>query len=135
MPGKIVISIVDDDVSVREGATDLLNSMGYAAETFACADDFLKSARLDDTSCLITDMRMPGMTGLELHDRLVASGRTIPTILVTAFPTETDRARALKAGVHCYLPKPFDERDLLSCLQSALNAHTRGEAARPPAAP
>jgi FixJ family two-component response regulator len=120
MPGKIVISIVDDDVSVREGTTDLLNSVGYAAETFACADDFLKSTRLDSTSCLITDMRMPGMTGLELLDRLVALGKVIPTILITAFPNATDRARALKAGVHCYLPKPFDEKDLLACLRSAL---------------
>jgi FixJ family two-component response regulator len=120
MLNRPVISIVDDDSSVREGTTDLLNSMGFIAETFACANDFLKSERLDSTSCLITDMRMPGMTGLELHDRLVASGKIIPTILITAFPNATDRARVLKAGVHCYLPKPFDEKDLLACLRSAL---------------
>jgi FixJ family two-component response regulator len=124
MPGKIVISIVDDDESVREGATDLLNSMGYAVETFSRADDFLSSARLDNTSCLITDMRMPGMTGLELLESLVALGKLIPTILITAFPNAADRARALKAGVHCYLPKPFDEKDLLACLRSALEPRT-----------
>ncbi len=120
MPDRFVIAIVDDDSSVREGAADLLNAMGFAAETFACADDFLKSAHRDGTSCLITDMRMPGMTGLALHQHLVASGTVIPTILITAFPNPADRARALKAGVHCYLPKPFDEMDLLACLRSAL---------------
>jgi FixJ family two-component response regulator len=120
MPKRLVVSIVDDDPSVCEGLLDLLSSMGFAAEAFARADDFLKSDRLDSTCCLIADVQMPGMTGLELHDHLIRSGKAIPTILITAFPKDTDRARALRAGVHCYLPKPFSEMDLLSCIHAAL---------------
>jgi len=117
-----VISIVDDDPSVRDGTKDLLNAMGFIAETYPCAADFLESNRLDTTSCLIADMQLPGMTGLELHDRLIGSGKAVPTILITAFPDENDRARALLAGVSCYLAKPFSERDLLACIQSAIGS-------------
>ncbi len=120
MPKKPVISIVDDDASVREGTTDLIKAMGFIAEAFPCAEDFLKSKRLRSTSCLIADVRMPGMNGLELHNRLVESGNAIPTILITAFPNDRDHARALRDGVFCYLTKPFDEDHLLSCIQSAL---------------
>jgi FixJ family two-component response regulator len=125
----VVISIVDDDPSVREGTLDLLNSMGFSAETFERADDFLKSNRLHSTSCLIADVRMPGMTGLELHDLLVGSGNLIPTILITAFPNDKDRTRAQRAGVRCYLAKPFNANELLACIQSALKnrkVDTRG---------
>ncbi len=117
---KPVISIVDDDASVREGTADLIEAMGFNAEAFPRADDFLKSSRLHSTSCLIADVRMPGMTGFDLHNHLVGSGNFIPTILVTAFPDDRDRARALQAGVICYLAKPFNEDDLSACLQSAL---------------
>src|SRR5437763_3995396 len=96
MPKKPVISIVDDDSSIREAATDLLNSMDFVAEAFQRADDFLKSNRLHETSCLIADVQMPGMTGLELHNHLVKSGTAVPTILITAFPDDGDRARALR---------------------------------------
>ena len=123
MPKKPVISIVDDDPSVREGTVDLLDSMGFIAEPFERADDFLQSNRLHSTSCLISDVRMPGMTGLELHNRLVESGNVIPTILITAFPNDRDRERALQAGVKCYLTKPFNEDDLLACIRSALEYH------------
>jgi FixJ family two-component response regulator len=123
VPKKPVISIVDDDPSVREGTVDLLDSMGFIAEQFERADDFLKSNRLHSTSCLISDVRMPGMTGLELHNRLVESGNVIPTILITAFPNDRDRERALQAGVKCYLTKPFNEDDLLACIRSALEYH------------
>ena len=129
MRKKPVVSIVDDDPSVREGTVDLLNSMGFLAQTFQDADHFLKSDRLNCTSCLIADMRMPGMTGIELHNHLVTSGKPVPTILITAFPNDSDRARALRAGVFCYLAKPFKENDLLACLRSALDHHktdTRG---------
>lgn len=126
MPKKPVISIVDDDPSVREGTVDLLDSMGFIAEPFERADDFLKSNRLHSTSCLISDVRMPGMTGLELHNRLVESGNVIPTILITAFPNDRDRERALQAGVKCYLTKPFNEDDLLACIRSALECHGAG---------
>ena len=125
MPKKPVISIVDDDASVREGTMDLLKAMGFIAEAFSCAEEFLKSKRLHSTSCLIADVRMPGMTGLELHNRLVRSGNVIPTILITAFPNDRDQARALRAGLSCYLTKPFNEGDLLACIRSALE---RGEA-------
>jgi FixJ family two-component response regulator len=117
---KPVISIVDDDPSVREGTMDLLNSMGFIAETFQRADEFLESNRLHSTSCLIADVQLPGMTGLELYDHLVGSGQVVPTILITAFPDDNDRARALRAGVSCYLAKPFGETELLACIQSAL---------------
>jgi FixJ family two-component response regulator len=120
VPDKPVISIVDDDPSVREGTMDLLNSMGFITETFRRADEFLESNRLHSTSCLIADMQLPGMTGLELYDHLVGSGHVVPTILITAFPDDKDRARALRAGVSCYLAKPFGETELLACIQSAL---------------
>jgi FixJ family two-component response regulator len=117
-----VISIVDDDQSVREGTTDLLKSMGFDAEAFERAEDFLKSDRLHRTTCLIADVQIPGMTGLELHGRLVDSGTPIPTILITAFPDERDRTRALQTGVICYLIKPYDDDDLLACIRSALES-------------
>jgi FixJ family two-component response regulator len=119
---KPVISIVDDDESVREGLTDLVKSMGFIAEAFQRAEDFLKSSRHHSTSCLIADVQMPDMTGLELYDGLVKSGNLIPTILITAFPSDRDRARALRSGVACYLVKPFNDDDLLACIHSALGA-------------
>jgi len=121
VPEKIVISIVDDDESVREGMTDLAGTLGFSAASFPSAEAFLKSDRLHSTSCLIADVHMPGMTGLELYKRLVASGAAIPTVLITAYPDERVRARALKAGVISYLIKPFTEDDFLACIRSALD--------------
>jgi FixJ family two-component response regulator len=115
-----VISIIDDDESVREGTMDLFKSMGFITVTFPCAADFLSSDRLHETSCLIADVQMPGMTGFELHNRLVESGNIIPTILITAYPDDGDRARALQAGVICYMVKPFKYNDLLECIGLAL---------------
>lgn len=120
VPKKAVISIIDDDPSVRAGTVDLLSSMGFITETFQRADDFLQSDRLYSTSCLIADVQLPGMTGLELYDHLVAAHEVVPTILITAYPDDKDRARALRAGVSCYLAKPFNENELLACIQSAL---------------
>ena len=120
IPKSIVISIIDDDPSVRAGTMDLLKSMGFVAATFEHADDFLQSDRLSGTSCLIADMQLPGMSGLELYDFLARSGRHVPTILITAFPDDKDRARALRAGVSCYLAKPFNELSLLTCIRLAL---------------
>src|SRR5262245_3633679 len=105
---KPMISIVDDDETAREGTMDLIKSMGFVAKAFTRAEDFLNSDHLRSTSCLITDMRMSGMTGLELHSRLLESGNAIPTIVVTAFPDDRDRRRAQQAGVICYLAKPFN---------------------------
>lgn len=124
MPKKPVISIVDDDQSVRAGTMDLIEAMGFIAETFQSAEDFLNCQELQRTSCLIADVQMPGMTGLELHDRLVKSGTAIPTILITAFPNEEEGVRALHTGVVGYLTKPFSDSELLACIQSALEYGT-----------
>ena len=115
------ISVVDDDESMREAMRGLMKSLGYTAQTFASAEEFLNSCQVPRTSCLIADVQMRGMTGLELHRHLVASGKTIPTILMTAYPDDTVRERALQDGVVCYLSKPFDENDLLACIRSSLN--------------
>jgi FixJ family two-component response regulator len=122
--GEALISIVDDDESVREGVTDLVMTLGFSAQSFTSAEDFLNSDQLHNTSCLIADLQLPGMTGLELHDRLVASGFAIPTLVMTASPDESIRVRALKAGVVCYLVKPFNEDEFLDGVRAALS-HTR----------
>ena len=120
MANNTVISIVDDDESVREAVTGLMRSFGFSAMAFPSGESFLRSRRRRGTACLIADVQMPGMTGLELHHRLVTSGSPIPTILITAYVDEKVRAQALKAGVACYLPKPIDESKLLACIHSAL---------------
>jgi FixJ family two-component response regulator len=118
---EALISIVDDDESVREAMQALMKSLGFAAEAFASAEEFLASDSRNRAACLITDMQMPGLTGLGLHDRLIASGRPVPTIMITAYPDERARARALQAGIVCYLVKPFNESDLLACIRSILD--------------
>ncbi|HEY3621720.1 MAG TPA: response regulator [Roseiarcus sp.] len=118
---KALISIVDDDESVREAMQGLMKSLGFAVEAFASAEEFLASDTRNHAACLITDMQMHGLTGLGLHDRLVASGSPVPTIMITAYPDERVRARALQAGVVCYLVKPFNESDLLTCIRSVLD--------------
>jgi FixJ family two-component response regulator len=123
MPNASIISIVDDDTSVREGLADLVSSMGCQAETFRRADHFLKSHWLRNTSCLIADVQMPEMTGLELYSALADLGIRMPTILITAFPNNDDRDRALNAGVSCYLTKPFKKGELIKCIRSTLG-HT-----------
>jgi FixJ family two-component response regulator len=119
----IVIAVVDDDESVREALAGLLKSLGFSPVAFRSAEDFLNSRQGCGAACLIADVQMPGMTGPELHDRLAAAGEAIPTILVTAYPDEAARARALRAGVKGYLPKPFSEDELLGCIRSALGSH------------
>jgi FixJ family two-component response regulator len=120
LPNTPVIAIVDDDQSVREALTSLVRSLGYAAIAFERAEDLLKSERRRSVACVIADVQMPGMTGLELYDRLSASAKPIPTVLITAYPDDGARERALAAGVVGYLSKPFDEEDLLGCVRSAL---------------
>jgi FixJ family two-component response regulator len=130
LPSTALIAIVDDDHSVREALTSLVRSLGYVAMAFECAEDLLKSKRRRRVSCVIADVQMPGMTGFELHNRLVASGQPTPTILITAFPDEGARQRALQAGVICYLAKPFSEDDLLACIRSTLgHREARGRGA------
>ena len=122
MNQRQVIAIVDDDAMIRETLKDLLDSAGYSSVVFSSAQRLLKSKRLATFACLITDMRMPGTTGLELHQRLVAAGHAIPTILITAYPDETVRARAISAGIRCYLPKPVTSDALLTCVDEALES-------------
>ena len=117
---KILVSVVDDDRFFRESMCRLLRSLGYTADFFSSAAEFLASPRLAETACLIADIQMPAMTGLELHRRLVDTGQAIPTILMTAFPNDVDRARALNDGVMCYLRKPVDEEQLTRCVREAL---------------
>lgn len=114
------VSIVDDDESVREATMSLIRAAGFECQAFDGADAFLRSLDARRTACLITDVQMPAMTGPELYEHLVQSGRPIPTILITAYPNERVRARMLKAGVVGYLAKPFRDDELLDCLQLAL---------------
>ena len=118
--GEPVITIVDDDESVRVAIGGMVESFGFAVGTFESAGEFLQSDRIDDTSCLILDVQMPGTNGLDLHRQLMSSGRQIPTIFVTAFPDARVRDRAMRAGAVCFLPKPFARDDLLNCIHSAL---------------
>ena len=115
-----MISIVDDDKSVREAAKTLIRSLGYTTATFASAEEFLESGRLGDTACLITDVQMPGMSGVDLQSHLTANGHCTPVIFVTAYPEESVRERALDAGAFGFLSKPFSEECLISCLDRAL---------------
>ena len=108
-----MISIVDDDPSVREATKGLVRSLGYGAAAFASAEDFLQSDQVNDTACLITDVQMPGLSGVELQSRLIAQGNCTPIIFITAFPEQRIRARALEAGAVGFLSKPFDEDCLI----------------------
>jgi FixJ family two-component response regulator len=117
-----LISVVDDDRYFRESMQRLMRSLAYTAEAFASAADFLASPRLAETACLIADVNMPAMTGIELHRHLIDARRAIPTILVTAYPNDVDRARILNEGVVCYLRKPVDEQHLKRCLRAALTS-------------
>ena len=120
MSSEIQISIIDDDEQSRSALAGLLQAMGFTTETYSSAVEFLASPNLRDSSCLIVDVHMPRMTGTELHNHLVASGYNIPTILITAYPDDSAKARALGQGVVGYLTKPIDERALLGCVESAL---------------
>jgi FixJ family two-component response regulator len=122
MPQHTLISIVEDDQPFRESMRKLLNALGYTVEAFSSAADFLSSPLLRTTSCLVADVQMPGMTGVELHKNLIDAGYAIPTILITTYPDEVVRNRALKNGVVCYLSKPVDDEHLERCLRSALES-------------
>jgi FixJ family two-component response regulator len=117
-----LISIVEDDQHVRASIGRLLRSVGFTAKAFASAVDFLDFSRFRESACLIADINMPVMTGVELHHRLIEIGRQIPTILITAYPDDRVRNRALADGILCYLKKPFDDSDLLRCVRMALDA-------------
>jgi FixJ family two-component response regulator len=120
MPKRSLVSVVEDDQFFRESMKRLMRSLGYRVEAFASAADFLASPCLGETACLIADVNMPVMTGVELHRHLTNSGHAIPTILVTAYADDDVGSRALKDGVICYLRKPVDEKHLKQCLVAAL---------------
>ena len=121
MPKPSLVAVVEDDQHFRESMRRLLRSLGYPVEAFPSAADFLASPRLVETACLIADVHMPAMTGVELYKHLFDAGHAIPTILVTAYPNDVDRARALDDGVVCYLGKPVDDNHLMRCLRTALS--------------
>jgi FixJ family two-component response regulator len=123
-----IVMIVDDDDSIRKAVRRLMKSFGFAIETFASAEEFLDSDRLEKTSCLILDVHMPGMNGLELQERIVASSLAIPIIFITAFNDGRTRADALKAGAVGYLIKPFADEELLNCIHAALKLPAGGAA-------
>ena len=116
------ISIIDDDPIVREAIADLVQSLGYEAATFESAEQFLASGAVAETSCLITDLQMPGQSGLELQKQLLAEGHRTPVIFVTAFPEEKFRNRAMTAGAVAFLSKPFRDDTLIDCVKNALNS-------------
>jgi FixJ family two-component response regulator len=119
---RTLISIVDDDQPFRESLAKLVSLLGYTVEAFASPADFLASPLLAETTCLVADVHMPGMTGVELHTHLRKLGYAIPTILATAYPDKSIKDRALKDGVVCYLSKPVDDECLERCLHSAMQS-------------
>jgi FixJ family two-component response regulator len=121
-----VISVIDDDASVRAATSNLLSSHGYPVYTFASAEEFVQSARLCDSSCVIADVQMSAMSGLDLLTHMRAEGYDVPFIFITAFHEEGVRARALEAGAICFLAKPFAGPTLINCLEGALDQHRDG---------
>jgi FixJ family two-component response regulator len=119
-----MISIIDDDVCARDATEAIIRSLGYAFATYASAEDFLGSENVNDTSCLITDLHMPGLSGVELYERLRADGFAVPTIIVTGHPDATTRTQVLAAGAVAFLSKPFSKQALVDCLKAA-NLHHR----------
>lgn len=120
LESKPLVAIVDDDASAREAVSALVRSLGFTAAEFPSAAAFLQSSRRAEAACLLTDMRMPGMTGLELHQHLLRGGTPVPTIIMTAHATEAARSSALDAGVCCYLSKPLVPEQLVACIRLAL---------------
>jgi FixJ family two-component response regulator len=120
MPAGQLIAVVDDDSSIRHAMQDLLSAEGYSTSTFENAQSFLSSPARANVACLITDMRMPGMSGLELHEKIAASGQKIPTVIITAHFAGLTADVARKAGIASFLIKPFTPDELLECVRKAL---------------
>jgi FixJ family two-component response regulator len=125
VPHTPVIAIVDDDESFLQATISFVRSLGYSAAAFPSADAFLNSNAVENTDCLITDLQMPGMSGIELQNYLLAQGNRVPVIFVTAFPETDARGDALRAGAVGFLGKPFGDENLISCLNKALATRTR----------
>jgi FixJ family two-component response regulator len=118
-----IIAIVDDDEAVRVAIGRLLQALGYCASLFASADEFLRSEQVGSTACLITDLHMPGLSGLDLQERLIARGDRIPIIFITGYPEENVRTRAMKAGAVGFVGKPCNREQLTACVEKALSAN------------
>ena len=116
MSENALISIIDDDALARDGIRELVESSGYKAVSFSSAEHFLASSAIAETTCLITDVQMPGLSGLELQEALRSQGHRTPVILITAYPNESRRNRAIAGGAIGFLSKPFDEASLIECL-------------------
>jgi FixJ family two-component response regulator len=125
MQGKPHIAVVDDDESVRRGLANLISSVGYEAELYASAEEFLASSEAGGASCLVLDLRLPGMGGLELQRRLAAHNGGPPVIIITAHGDDEARAKALAAGAVAFLKKPFKEETILGAISSALSLDRR----------
>jgi FixJ family two-component response regulator len=122
-----LISVVDDDESIRRTTTLLIESFGFRAATFESAETFLRFGDLQDTSCLIVDVQMPGMNGLQLQSHLAAAGCGIPIIFITAYESNDSRRRAMQAGAAAFLGKPFSDEQLLQTIRSVLRSFHRDE--------
>jgi FixJ family two-component response regulator len=119
---QALIAVVDDDESMRDAIQSLVRSLGHNVSTFASADEYLKSEQVHDTSCIISDVQMPGLNGLDLQDHLIARGHCIPIIFLTGFPDDGVRARAMKAGAFGFFSKPFHQDHFIGCIDKALKA-------------
>lgn len=120
------VSIVDDDQSVREATRGLLRSLGYSATTYASAEEFLAGHGSVPSDCLITDVNMPGLSGVELQQRLRTLGINLPVIFITAYPDARTKAQVLEAGALAYLSKPYSEDNLIDCLETAIGPSDAG---------
>jgi len=120
VPQRTLVACIDDDQGVCEAIEELLRVCGFTALGFSSAEEFLQSERLKEVQCLVTDVQLSGMSGLQLLERLADMGASIPAIVITAFPEEQIRERALKAGALCFLSKPVTKDSLLKCIRSAL---------------
>jgi FixJ family two-component response regulator len=125
LAGTPMISVVDDDVWAREGLQSLIAAVGYEVRTFESAEEFVVSGSIAETACLVTDLNMPGMSGVELQAYLRSAGHRTPIIIVTAYPTDEHRSRALKDGATSFLTKPLDESVLVGCLARAIASPLR----------
>jgi FixJ family two-component response regulator len=119
-----LISIIDNDTLARYGVVALVESLGYKAVSFSSAEHFLASDAITETTCLITDVRMPGLSGLELQEALRSQGHRTPVILMTTYPNESRRNRAIAGGAVGFLSKPFDEASLIECLAAATKSRS-----------
>ena len=120
MPQPLVVSIIDDDLSVRVAVADIVRSMDLTASVFSSGEDFLISNSVADTACIIADIQMPGLSGIELQQALKARDLKIPMVFITAYPDERTRAKAFDGGAICFLNKPFDGSTIIDCIERAL---------------